>query len=544
MKKTLSALASALLLFIFYAAVGTFLEPPQARATVNEVAGIPYYLYGSGAAAADTTVTLTSFKQPVSQTPLTITDFGDTGYITLEPGNTTRQEFISFTGVTQNSDGTATLTGVTRGLGNVSPYTASSTLRKAHGGGTSVVVSNSPQFYQRFAKKASDETITGTWSIIYPTASSSPASKGYVDTLAFGGTTSNDRLVVAATAGETVVIGEILYFDTIQDEWMKADASVAASSTQVLLGVAQGAGTNGNTIAGGVLLAGLDTTNTNGTAGNPIYISDTAGATSTTAGTVSKQIGIIRNSAGLYFEPYIDFPTLGATQTWTGLNTFTATTTFSGANGGFDVTATSTALIGDFPAWEIGKQRQVFSTTGTTTFSVPSGVKRVYVEAIGGGASGGGANANGESGTGGGAGGYANEVVDVSATTSVQVHVGTAGLWSTFGTYGFYLKADPGTVGNDPSSSTAGGAGGCGSGGDVNTCGGPGDNAGTTLGIGAGGGSVYFGGGVAGRNGAGDGPACSVGSNGSYGGGGAGGVSSGAGNNGGTGCQGLVIVRW
>lgn len=130
---------------------------------VNEVAGNTYYLYGSGVTAANTSVTLTSFKQPVNQYPLTMANFGDAGYITFEPGNALRQEFVSFTGVTQNADGTATLTGLSRGLAPVSPYTASSTIAKAHGGGTAVSISNSPQFYQRFPKKDSNETITGTW---------------------------------------------------------------------------------------------------------------------------------------------------------------------------------------------------------------------------------------------------------------------------------------------------------------------------------------------------------------------------------------------
>lgn len=150
--------------------------PAQTLGSVNEVSGITYYLYGSGVGSTDTSVTLTSFKQPVNSYPLLIADFGDIGYLTLEPGNTTRQEFVSFTGVTQNTDGTATLTGVTRGLSPVSPYTASTTIRKAHGGGTTAVISNPPQFYQRFTKKDSNETITGQWTFsVFPITPSSPA---------------------------------------------------------------------------------------------------------------------------------------------------------------------------------------------------------------------------------------------------------------------------------------------------------------------------------------------------------------------------------
>ena len=135
----------------------------QGFGSVNAVAGVPYYLYGSGVGTSDTSVTLTSFKQPTNGYKLSMTDFGTTGYLTLEPGNSTRQEFVSFTGVTQNADGTATLTGVTRGLSFVSPFTASSTLQKAHAGGSTAVISNPPQFYERFAVKENTQYITGAW---------------------------------------------------------------------------------------------------------------------------------------------------------------------------------------------------------------------------------------------------------------------------------------------------------------------------------------------------------------------------------------------
>lgn len=410
-------------------------ESTEEFGSVTPVGGIPYYLYGSGVGATDTSITLTDFDMPTSGYGLRMTDFGDIGYMTLEPGNVTRQEFISFTGVTQNSDDTATITGVTRGLSPVTPYTASSTLRKPHGGGTAAILSNPPQLYNLFANKSNDETITGDWSTTqYPTASTSLATRGYVlDVVQGTSTLSFNRIIVAGTAGETIAGGQIVFFDTTQDEWMLADASVAASSTQVLLGVAQGAGTNGTAINSGVLLFGLDYTNIGGTAGNEIYISDTAGATSTSAGTVAKKIGIIRSSSEFYFDPYLDTPALSATQTWTGNNTFSSTSTFSG---GFVASATSSASIGSFPAWQIGKFQQVFTNSGT--FTVPDGIKRVWVIVQGGGEGG----ADGTNlGDGGDAGAYCEGPVDVSATSSVAVSIGTgggegvAGTASTFSTF-------------------------------------------------------------------------------------------------------------
>ena len=216
------AVIGALVFFILFIGVTEYRRahstPPtqenvQDFGAVNAVAGIPYYLYGSGIAATDTSITLTSFKQPVNSYLLSMTDFGDTGYLTLEPGNTTRQEFVSFTGVTQNADGTATLTGVTRGLASVSPFTASSTIRKAHAGGSTAVISNPPQFYERFAVKQNTQYITGAWGFqgTAPTSTVCATSfelcnKAYVDATANAGaatsTETNGGIVELATAAE------------------------------------------------------------------------------------------------------------------------------------------------------------------------------------------------------------------------------------------------------------------------------------------------------------------------------------------------------
>jgi hypothetical protein len=117
-------------------------------------------LSGAGISLSDTSITLTSFKLPDRSTNVTMANFGDTGYAVLEPG-TSREENISFTGITQNAGGTATLTGVTRGLGFVSPYAAVSANRKAHAGGAILVISNSAPFYNELSGKDNDETITG-----------------------------------------------------------------------------------------------------------------------------------------------------------------------------------------------------------------------------------------------------------------------------------------------------------------------------------------------------------------------------------------------
>ena len=59
------------------------------------LAGQRYRLAGSGIGISDTSVTLQSFTLPVSDTEITMDDFGSIGYATLEP-NTSKKEFISF----------------------------------------------------------------------------------------------------------------------------------------------------------------------------------------------------------------------------------------------------------------------------------------------------------------------------------------------------------------------------------------------------------------------------------------------------------------
>jgi hypothetical protein len=238
----------------------------------------------NGIALGDTSIALESFNLP-NGTAIASGDLGTVNYATLEPG-TSNEEQISFTGLS----GT-TLTGVTRGLDFSEPYTAVSGNRKAHAAGAILVLSNTAAFYDNFVNKANDETITGTHTFTStalptldtyaaPTANAQLAAKKYVDDVAAGGTASIDRVVVAGTAGETVAAGEVVYFDATDKEWKLADASTAGTSENVILGIAQGAGTNGNTISGGVILAGLDSNQTGMTAGTKQFLSDTAGALS------------------------------------------------------------------------------------------------------------------------------------------------------------------------------------------------------------------------------------------------------------------------
>ncbi len=126
--------------------------------------------------------------------------------------------------------------------------------------------------------------------------------KSYVDHVAAGSFPAN-RIAVAGNAGETLAAGNLVYLDDTDNEWKKCDADTASTVENVILGIAQGSGTDGNTISSGVLLLGLDTTNTGLTNGQAYYASNTAGALSTTPGTTEVPVGMGTPSGNLYFIP-------------------------------------------------------------------------------------------------------------------------------------------------------------------------------------------------------------------------------------------------
>lgn len=166
----------------------------------NFVQAQTFQLAGAGAVIGDVTVVLSSLKQIDGTTNITMTNFGAIGYMTLEPNSGTQEEQISFSGIVQNANGTATLSGVKSVL-FVSPYTESTGLAKTHAGGTKAIISNTAGFYNKLVAKDDAATITGKYTFpgggdanapvsgtVYaaPTADLEYAAKKYVDDTAFG----------------------------------------------------------------------------------------------------------------------------------------------------------------------------------------------------------------------------------------------------------------------------------------------------------------------------------------------------------------------
>jgi microcystin-dependent protein len=263
----------------------------------------PFSLAGAGAVSGATSIILKSMKDIDGNSLTMATSFGTKGYGTLEPGNNTLEEQISFTGLVNNANGTTTLTGV-KSVTFGEPYTETSGLAKTHAGSSTFVISNTSGYYGEFAIKQNDEDITGYWNTPDPIDPTNIANRQWVLSVVNGGAVSQNAVIVIGNAGETVSAGQLVYLNSADGEWYKTDADASATTDFIQIGIAQGAGTNGNAITGGILIKGLDTNQSGLVAGTLYYVSNTAGGISSSAGTFSRVIGQAQSATTLYFDPY------------------------------------------------------------------------------------------------------------------------------------------------------------------------------------------------------------------------------------------------
>lgn len=263
----------------------------------------PSTLAGSGAVLGATTVVLSSFYQLDGSTILTQTDFGTYGFGTIEPGNSTQEEQIAWTGITSNANGTVTLTGVTTVL-TVSPYTKTSGLAKSHPGGATFIVTNTAGFYDQLTAKDDDETITGLYTftqfpqksgVTTPTASNELSTKAYVDSVV-GGIAVTDQVIFSSTAGESITIGALVYLK--QDgRWYNCDSDDKNTIHGKIIGFAQSTKTAG--LAVNIVVAGLDKNQTGLSIGSIYYAGTTPGTITKTAPTTVWAIGVARTATSI-----------------------------------------------------------------------------------------------------------------------------------------------------------------------------------------------------------------------------------------------------
>lgn len=247
----------------------------------------------SSISSSDTSMTLVSGTDKAGNTL--------SGYIcfNIDEG-TSIEEFVC-----GSVSGTA-VTSMIRGISPVDGDLEVTALKKAHRRGASVKVTNYPSLAIISRILNGNETIPNALSYasgVGPTASSDLADKEYVLSVVSGGAVSFEKVVISGNAGETVVAGNLLYLNTSDGEWYKADADTAANVENSILGIGQGAGTNGNAITGGILIKGIDE-NQSGLSSNTIYYaSNTAGGLSSSAGTSEVTIGVALDATDLVFAP-------------------------------------------------------------------------------------------------------------------------------------------------------------------------------------------------------------------------------------------------
>ncbi|MDC1191101.1 hypothetical protein N8148_02760 [Gammaproteobacteria bacterium] len=120
-----------------------------------------------------------------------------------------------------------------------------------------------------------------------------------------GGAVTFNKQVIAGVAGETLTIGDWIYFKESDGRWWKTDANTKATCVDVRIGKALGAGTTGAAITTGVFLSGIETTGSY-VAGTKYYLSNTAGALSTSVGENTVLVGIGDDNADMLFVNLYD----------------------------------------------------------------------------------------------------------------------------------------------------------------------------------------------------------------------------------------------
>jgi len=278
-------------------------------ATINTTS-VPSKRLATSINASASTLQLNNIKG-WDNNDLTSADFGSLLYAVLRNDTNTAMELVELDPTTIAS---APITINKRGLKFTGDLTTEVTANKLTWVKNETIVelgSNPPQLLNHMVRTIGAQTLAGikTFSSLPAITAGDPvddndvARKAYVDATATGTTTVN-RLVIAATAGETVADGDLVYFDDVtNNEWMLADADTAAHVENSLLGICQGAGTNGAAITGGVLLFGLDDAQTSLTANAPAYAGNTAGTIVNAAGTKEVVVGIAPSATTLWFYP-------------------------------------------------------------------------------------------------------------------------------------------------------------------------------------------------------------------------------------------------
>ncbi len=262
-------------------------------------------------AAADTTVKLRALKDRDGN-DIAMASFGEFGTVVVKQGEV--WELLKFSGVTQNSDDTADLTVASSGrsLLSITPYTGAST-GEDFNAGADVYVTNDPLIMSKFGNLENAQTWNELQTFAVAPVSSIDASgatelvrKSQLDGAVLGSITLTPS-VVPGTAGETLLVDQLVYHKDADGKWWKCDADTAATVENVRLGITRGGGSADGAITGGVTVLGAhDASSAIFTANTKYYASNTAGGFSSSAGTKEVSIGFAISTTRFFLYPRYD----------------------------------------------------------------------------------------------------------------------------------------------------------------------------------------------------------------------------------------------
>ena len=273
------------------------------------IQALTFYL-AEGISATQTTIPVRGLKDSRGNAITAMPAGASTLFATIEPRSPSNQEIISFTGITNNGNGIVTLTGVTRNLSPQPPYTALAA-NVPHGNNSEIILSNNPSFYSTFAQTDVDTAISAIYTFLLSKRPKLSADGDTTDPAAFVsygqllraalGSVYVSGTTIAATAGETIASGDIVYLNTADQRWYISKADTSAKVENVIQGIAGGSATSGNSIPSGVQLVGYKSGYTGLSAGL-VYVND-LGKVSNTAGTIPFPIGVALSATEIVFDP-------------------------------------------------------------------------------------------------------------------------------------------------------------------------------------------------------------------------------------------------
>lgn len=241
---------------------------------------------------------------------LAASDFGTYGWAVFLNEAKTLMEITRFDPATVASD---SISFVKRGLDYGGSDTEVTANKQEWNAGETIVLlgTNPPQIYEQLVDLVSAQDIEGlkTFAIaarprvsldMDATDDTEFVTKGQLSRTSLG-TTLNNRQVMSGTAGETLAIGNLVYFKESDQRWWKADADALATAQNVTLGIAQTVATAGNAV--NILLNGIDINQTGMTPGAKYYVSGTAGAISASLTSIPRLIGRAVSATILMFQP-------------------------------------------------------------------------------------------------------------------------------------------------------------------------------------------------------------------------------------------------